>query len=40
MAGIDANGVPTGLTPISGVVAPNNYFGQLPDPEDGDRAAA
>jgi hypothetical protein len=32
-SGIDANGVPTGLTPISGVVAPNNYFGQLPDPK-------
>ena len=31
--GIGANGEPTDLTPISGVVAPNNYFGQLPDPK-------
>jgi hypothetical protein len=32
-SGIDSIGVPTGLTPISGLVAPNNYFGQLPDPK-------
>ena len=32
-SGIDPSGVPTGLTPISGLVAPNNYFGQLPDPK-------
>lgn len=32
-SGIAADGTPTGLTPISGVVSPNNYFGQLPDPK-------
>ena len=32
-SGIGADGIPTGLTPISGLVAPNNYFGQLPDPK-------
>lgn len=30
---IGADGVPAGLTPISGLVASNNYFGQLPDPK-------
>ncbi|MEN9865611.1 MAG: hypothetical protein RL748_1201 [Pseudomonadota bacterium] len=30
--GVDANGAPTGLTPITGVLSSNNEFGQAKDP--------
>ncbi|WP_426700180.1 carboxypeptidase regulatory-like domain-containing protein [Rhodanobacter sp. Col0626] len=32
-SGIDASGVPTGLTAMSGPVSANSNFGQLPDPK-------
>jgi outer membrane receptor protein involved in Fe transport len=32
-SGIAADGTPTGLTPFSGAVSPNNTYGVLPDPK-------